>query len=129
MEYILPLPVVLILFVVLCVLTVGLIAFFGFRKNGSNDGNGETSEGDAVTKEYRAEVKEKKTEINYGGIVYAPDDRLMYLINFVSDGKEMAFEVPKEDYERLNEGDAGTLCVTGNHYVGFAKEGEEEYAR
>ena len=109
---------------------VGAAALFIFGKGGSaGEKTEDLSEEEEETRELPCSVKEKKTEINYGGAVFAPDDRLLYLINFATESGEKAFEVPKEDYERLNEGDKGTLCVTGDHYVGFAKEGEEEYAQ
>lgn len=108
---------------------VGAAALFIFGRGGNDEEKTDDVFEEEEARVYKAKVKEKKTEINYGGAVFAPDDRLMYLINFETENGEMAFEVPKEDHERLNEGDNGTLCVTGDHYVGFAKEGEEEYAQ
>jgi hypothetical protein len=102
-------------FVVFFVLVVGVIVFVIVKASARSARNAAAPEVSAA-----AHVLDKRIETSGGGDLSVTQ---RYFVSFEQPGGErFELEVPEREYGLLAGGDAGTVTMKGDRYLGFARE-------
>lgn len=69
-----------------------------------------------------ATVISKKADIKYGKGIKLPSHKTVFSLIFSVSGKSKKLEVPKEVFDRVSEGESGTLVTKDGQFYKFQKK-------
>ncbi len=116
--------IIIIAIPILCVIlifAIGISSIVNWHRHSKNYSSYDDVEmSDAVGIE--AEVISKKSEILSVGSYKTPDMKIAYLMTFkIENNSFIEYEVPKEIYDKYNNGDKGLLVTVDGNFFDFGQ--------